>query len=218
MPIIDLSHRITNGMVTYPGLPAPEIDVHLGRVESRSRYAPGVEFHIGCLWMVGNTGTYLDTPFHRFPDGWDLSELDLALVTAVPGLLVEGAATGPTGVDAIAGLDVSGKAVLVRTGWDRHFGTEDYGGPDHPHLAEELGDALVAGGATLVGIDAVNVDGTATGERPIHTALLQAGIPIVEHLRGLDALDPSVPFTFTAVPAPVEGLGTFPVRAFATTG
>jgi kynurenine formamidase len=167
--------------------------------------------------MVGNTGTYLDTPFHRFADGWDLADLDLDLVAAVPGVVLDGSATGATGVDVASGVDVAGRAVLVRTGWDRHFGSEAYGDPEHPHLAVELAEALVADGAVLVGIDSVNIDGTTTGERPIHTALLGAGIPIVEHLRGLDALG-TAPFTFTAVPAPVRGFGTFPVRAFATVG
>jgi kynurenine formamidase len=215
MRLVDLSHPVVDGMVTYPGLPAPEITAHLTREASRERYAPGTEFHIGRICMVANTGTYLDTPFHRFADGWDLAELDLARVAAVPGLVVDGDPTGPTGLAAIAGLDVGGRAVLVRTGWSRRFGTDGYGDPSHPHLAVELAEALVAGGASVVGIDSLNIDATATGERPVHTALLRAGIPIVEHLRGLDQLGPE-PFTFTAVPAPVRGMGTFPVRAFAT--
>jgi arylformamidase len=215
MPTIDLSHPITDGMVTYPGLPGPELWDHLTREASRERYEGGAEFHIGGIRMVGNTGTYLDTPFHRFADGWDLADLDLELVAAVPGLVVDGSPTGSTGLDVLGGAEVTGRAVLVRTGWDVHFGTARYGEPDHPYLAEELADALVAGGARLVGIDSVNIDGTITGARPIHTRLLGAGIPIVEHLRGLELLG-TVPFTFTAVPAPVRGLGTFPVRAFAT--
>jgi kynurenine formamidase len=215
---VDLSHPITDGLVTYPGLPAPEIGAHLTREASRERYAPGYEFHIGKVCMVGNTGTYLDTPFHRFADGWDLADLDLAKVAAVPGVVVDGAAEGPTGVDALAGTEVAGRAVLVRTGWSAHFGTESYGDPRHPFLATELADLLVDRGAALVGIDSLNIDGTATGERPVHTALLRAGIPIVEHLRGLELLDAGAPFTFTAVPAPVRGCGTFPVRAYATVG
>lgn len=214
---IDLSHPIADGLVTYPGLPAASVGAHLTREASRERYAPGTEFHIGHVSMVGNTGTYLDTPFHRFEGGWDLADLDLGTVVDVPGLLVDGEPTGPTGTAVLDGLVVVGRAVLVRTGWSRLFGEPGYGDPSHPHLAAELADALVAGGASVVGIDSVNIDATATGERPVHTALLGAGIPIVEHLRGLDQLDPAVPFTFTAVPAPVRGLGTFPVRAFATT-
>jgi len=220
VPTIDLSHPISDGLVTYPGLPAPQIGAHLTREASRERYAPGFEFHIGSITMVGNTGTYLDTPFHRFADGWDLADLDLAKVAAVPAVVFDGAALGPTSVDVLANTDVGGRAVLVRTGWDRHFGTDAYGDPSHPFLATDLAEALVAAGAALVGIDSVNIDGTSTGERPVHTALLGAGIPIVEHLRGLDALGAPgvVPFTFTAVPAPVRGCGTFPVRAFATVG
>lgn len=215
--IVDLSHPITDGMVTYPGLPGPSIGAHLTREASRERYAPGTEFHIGCISMVGNTGTYLDTPFHRFADGWDLADLDLARVAGVPGLVVDGAPEGPTGADAIDGHDVAGRAVLVRTGWSARFGTDGYGDPSHPFLATELAEALAAGGAALVGIDSINIDGTVTGERPVHTVLLGAGVPVVEHLRGLDALG-ARPFTFTAVPAPVRGLGTFPVRAFAVVG
>lgn len=217
MATIDLSHPITDGMVTYPGLPAPELWDHLTREASREHYEGGAEFHIGGIRMVGNTGTYLDTPFHRFADGWDLADLHLDAVAAVPGLVLNGRPTGATGLDALGGADVAGRAVLVRTGWAVHFGSPRYGEPDHPHLAVELAEALATGGAVLVGIDSVNIDGTATGARPIHTRLLGAGIPIVEHLRGLEQLDDQ-PFTFTAVPAPVRGLGTFPVRAFATVG
>jgi arylformamidase len=213
---VDLSHPISDGMVTYPGLPAPSITDHVSREASRERYAPGTEFQIGCITMVANTGTYLDTPFHRFDDGWDLAGLDLAKVVDVPGLVLDGAASGPTGVEVLEGVDVSGRAVLVRTGWSSRFGDPSYGDPSHPFLSTALATALVDGGAALVGIDSVNIDGTATGDRPVHTALLRAGIPIVEHLRGLERLDASVPFTFTAVPPPVRGMGSFPVRAFAT--
>lgn len=211
---VDLSHTVEDGLVTYPGLPAASVGTHLSREESRTKYAEGYEFHIGCFTMVGNTGTYLDVPFHRYADGFDLAELDLASVVAVPGLVVDGAAEGPTGADAFAGLDVAGRAVLVRTGWSRLFGRDGYGDPTHPHLTGEAASALVDGGATLVGIDSVNIDGTAGGERPVHSILLAAGIPIVEHLTALDRLD--TPFTFTAVPVKVRDLGTFPVRAFAT--
>jgi kynurenine formamidase len=216
MALIDLSHPIVDGMVTYPGLPGPTIGAHLTREQSRERYAAGTEFHIGCIELVGNTGTYLDTPFHRFADGWDLADLALDAVVAVPALVLDGPRTGATPADVLQGREVVGRAVLVRTGWDRHFGTEAYGAIDHPFLATELADTLVELGASVVGIDSVNVDSTTTGERPVHTTLLGAGVPIVEHLRGLDQLDPAVACTFTAVPAPVRGLGTFPVRAFAT--
>jgi kynurenine formamidase len=211
---IDLSHPISDGMVTYPGLPGPALSDHLSRSASRGRYAPGYEFHIGRIDMVGNTGTYLDTPFHRFPDGHDLAGLDLSRVVGVPGLVVDGPETGTVGTDAFAGLDVAGKAVLVSTGWSQHWGTDRYGDPAHPGLDREAAEALAAGGAALVGIDSVNIDLTVTGERPVHTVLLGAGIPVVEHLTNLDRLPTT--FAFTAVPPAVEGLGTFPVRAFAT--
>jgi kynurenine formamidase len=212
---IDLSHPISDGLVTYPGLPGPSISDHLSREGSRGRYAEGTEFQIGRIDMIANTGTYLDTPFHRFADGWDLAALDLAKVAGVPGLVLDGPPTGPTDLDALGGREVAGRAVLVRTGWSVRFGTEAYGDPDHPHLSTALADALVAGGASLVGIDSVNIDATTTGERPVHTTLLRAGIPIVEHLRGLEQLGDE-PFAFTAVPPAVRGMGTFPVRAFAT--
>jgi kynurenine formamidase len=215
MTTIDLSHAIEDGMVTYPGLPAPHLELHLSREASRERYAPGYEFEIGGITLVGNTGTYLDTPLHRFADGWDLADLSIDAVANVPGLLLAGAATGPTGIEALGDEDVSGRAVLVHTGWDAHFRTERYGDTDHPFLSEELAQALADRGAALVGIDSVNIDGTADGARPIHTILLGAGIPIVEHLRGLDQLRGRA-FTFTAVPPPFRGLGTFSVRAFAT--
>jgi len=205
--LVDLSHVVADGLVTYPGLPAPQISDHLSRAASRERYAPGYEFQIGRIDMIANTGTYLDTPFHRFPDGHDLAELPLERVAGVPGIVLDGAS--PSVPD-----DVAGRAVLVRTGWDVHFGTERYGDPSHPFLATEIAEALVAGGAALVGIDSVNIDGTTTGERPVHTALLAAGIPIVEHLTNLAQL-PSSGFELFAVPVKVRGMGTFPVRAFA---
>lgn len=216
MAIVDLSHPITDGMVTYPGLPGPVISDHLSREASRDRYAPGYEFHIGHIAMVANTGTYLDTPFHRFADGHDLAGLDLGRVVDVPGVLLDatGAQAAPVGL--LDGLDVRGRAVLVHTGWDRHWGTPTYGDPSHAFVATDLAEALVAGGAAVVGIDSVNIDDTRTGERPVHTALLRAGIPIVEHLTGLGRLAGRT-FRFTAVPPAIAGMGTFPVRAYAVT-
>jgi arylformamidase len=214
---LDLSHPIRDGLVTYPGLPAPVITDHLSREASHSRYAPGYEFQIGRIDMIANTGTYLDTPFHRFPGGHDLAGLDLARVVDVPAVVVDGAAEGPIGSSTFTGLDLTGRAVLVRTGWSRHWATEAYGDSSHPGLDGGAAAALVAAGVALVGIDSVNMDLTTTGERPAHTALLDAGIPVVEHLTNLDRLPPSpAPFTFTAVPPAIEGMGTFPVRAFAT--
>jgi arylformamidase len=213
VPLADLSHTVTDGMITYPGLPGPAISDHLSREASRERYAPGTEFQIGRIDMVANTGTYLDTPAHRYPDGHDLAGLPLERVALVPGTVIDG--SGPAiGPDALEGAVLTGRAVLIRTGWDRHWVTESYGGGGHPYLTAEAADELVDAGAVLVGIDSVNIDATTTGERPVHSALLAAGIVIVEHLRGLDQL-PAGPFTFTAVPVKVAGMGTFPVRAFA---
>ncbi|HEX8804031.1 MAG TPA: cyclase family protein [Acidimicrobiales bacterium] len=216
--IVDLSHPFGHGTVTYPGLPGPVVSDHVSREASRERYAPGYEFHIGRIDMVANTGTYLDTPFHRYPDGHDLAGLDLAKVVGLPGTLVDGEGSGDGGIgpEALDGLDVAGRAVLFRTGWDRHWGTDAYGDPTHPYLATATAERLAEGGAALVGIDSVNIDGTRTGERPVHTVLLAAEIPVVEHLAGLDRLA-GRPFTFTAAPPAVVGLGTFPVRAFAVT-
>jgi kynurenine formamidase len=202
---VDLSHTVADGQVTYPGLPAPSISDHLSREASRERYAAGTEFQIGRIDMVANTGTYLDTPAHRFADGWDLSALPLERVAGVPGVVIDG--------DALPD-EVAGHAVLVRTGWDVHFGTARYGEAGHPFVSDALLDALLRADVALVGIDSVNIDDTRTGERPVHTALLEAGIPIVEHLTHLDAL-PHAAFDFFAVPVKVRGMGTFPVRAFA---
>lgn len=216
MPIIDLSHVIVDGMTTYPGLPGPTISDHLSRDDSRSRYAEGYEFQIGHIGMVSNTGTYLDTPFHRFADGHDLAGLDPARVTNVPGVLIDATGVQAAGPGLLDGLELAGRAVLFHTGWDRHWGTEMYGDPSHPYLSKATAELLVAGGAAVVGIDSVNIDDTAGGARPIHTILLGGGVPIVEHLCHLDRLV-GVAFTFTALPPAVEGMGTFPVRAVAVT-
>jgi len=212
--LIDLSHTIESGMVTYPGLPAPVITDHLSRTASRAVYAPGTEFHIGRIDMVGNTGTYIDSPFHRFESGRDVAALDLAGLAGLPGIVMRAGGRGRS-LDAalFAGLDVAGRAVLVHTGWDRHWRTPEYGS-GHPFLTEDAGVWLRDRGVALVGIDSLNIDDTAGGHRPVHTILLGAGIPIVEHMRGLHAL-PDSGFQFTAVPAPVRGMGSFPVRAYA---
>ena len=204
---------VRDGLVTYPGLPAPVITDHLSREASRATYAPGTEFQIARIDMVANTGTYLDTPFHRFPDGFDLADLPLDRVADLPGLCVS-VSDQEIRAEALNGLDVKGKAVLFATGWDRHWGTEQYGDTSHPFLSASAAELLVTGGAALVGIDSVNIDDTRGGGRAAHTALLAAGIPIVEHLTGLEALD-GVAFRFWALPAPVRGMGTFPVRAVA---
>jgi len=212
--IVDLSHVLEDGTVTYPGLPAPVISDHLSREASRQRYAPGYEFHIGRIDMVANTGTYLDTPFHRYPDGHDLAGLDPARVVGVPGLVVDAGEDQEISSTRLDGHDLAGHAVLFRTGWDRHWGTERYGEPDHPYLGVAAADRLAEGGAAVVGIDSVNIDGTRTGERPIHSVLLAAGVPIIEHLTGLDQIG-GRPFTLVAMPPAIRGMGTFPVRALA---
>jgi kynurenine formamidase len=214
--LIDCSHTIEDGMVTYPGLPGPRIGTHLSRVASRDHYSPGTEFHIGTIEMVANTGTYLDTPFHRFEDGYDLADLDLSRVADLPGVCIRSdqQAIPP---NLLAGINLEGRAVLFCTGWARHWGTDHYGEPSHPFLADATAEALIGGGAALVGIDSVNIDDTRTGARTVHTALLQAGIPIVEHLTGLDRLV-GEEFRFFAVPPKVREFGTFPVRAFALVG
>lgn len=200
-------------MTTYPGMPGPVITDYLSRADSRGHYDPGIEFNIGRIEMIANTGTYLDTPFHRFEDGFDLAGLPLEKVADLPGICLR--AAGPElGAEILERVDVAGRAVLLATGWDRHWRTEHYGDPDHPFVSAGLVDALVAGGAALVGIDSVNVDDTKGGGRPAHTGLLESGIPVVEHLTGLDQLVDSE-FRFYAVPAMVRGLGSFPVRAFA---
>lgn len=212
--LIELSHRITEGMRTYPGVPGPRLGVHLSREASREVYAPGTEFHIGSIELVANTGTYLDTPHHRYPDGPDLSGVPLEAIADLPGLVVRAEGSRSVGRDRFAGLDVRGMAVLIQTGWDRHFGTEEYF-HDHPYLEPSAAGWLADQGAALVGIDTLNIDDTPPrGERPAHTLLLGAGIPIVEHMTGLAAL-PDTGFRFHAAPPMVAGLGTFPVRAYA---
>jgi len=211
--LIDLSHPIEAGMTTYPGMPGPIITDYLSRADSRSRYDPGIEFSIGRIEMIANTGTYLDTPFHRFGSGFDLAGLPLEKVADLPGICVR--SPGPElGADVLYDVDVAGRAVLFVTGWDRHWRTERYGDASHPYVSAGLVDALVAGGAALVGIDSVNIDDTRGGGRPAHTGLLEAGIPVVEHLTGLDQLTDHE-FRFFAVPPLIQGLGSFPVRAFA---
>jgi kynurenine formamidase len=214
--LIDLSHTVEDGLITYKGLPAPIICDYLSREESRKIYAPGTEFHIGKIEMVANTGTYLDSPFHRFADGTDLAGLALEQLASLDGVLVripaeQGRAIGES---YFAGLDVRGKAVLVQTGWARHWKTDLYF-EGHSFLTEGAAQALKAGGATLVGIDSYNIDDTADLRRPVHTTLLGANILIVEHLCGLEQIPAGQPFKFFAVPVKVKNFGTFPVRAFA---
>ncbi len=215
---IDLSHEIVDGMVTHPGIPGPTISTFLTHEASAARYAPGTTFEIGRIDLVANTGTYLDTPAHRFAGRADLSDLDLATVVDLDAVLVDVRGRDARAIepDAFAGIQVAGRAVLVATGWDRHWGTDAYLS-DNPFLTEAAARHLVAAGAALIGIDFLNVDSLADPRRPAHTVILDAGIPLVEHLTGLDRLPPDG-FRFFAVPPRIRGMATFPVRAFALIG
>jgi kynurenine formamidase len=213
---IDLSHTVEHGMVTYPGLPAPVICDFLSREQSRAQYAPGTEFQIGMIELCANTGTYLDSPFHRYQDGIDLADLPLDRLADLDGVVIDvsGQVGRPVDRTQLLPYELGGKAVLVRTGWDRHWGTDAYF-HGHPFLTAAAAHHLVAEGAALVGIDSLNIDDTSSGERPVHSTLLASGIPICEHLTNLAAL-PIDDFRFSAVPVKVRGMGTFPVRAYAT--
>lgn len=212
--LVDLSHPIEHGMVTYPGLPGPVVSDFLGREASRGHYAEGTTFHIARVRMVANTGTYLDAPFHRFAHGKDVAALPLERLADLPGLVIDATGRGTTlDQDVFAGRDLAGRAVLIRTGWDAHWRTPRYG-EGHPHLARAAAEHLAGAGPALVGIDSLNIDDTNDGVRPAHTLLLSAGIPIVEHLTNLGSL-PAQGFRFHAVPAPFHGLGSFSVRAYA---
>lgn len=202
-------------MITYKGLPAPVVCDWLSREASRAMYAPGTEFQISKIEMVANTGTYLDSPYHRHATGKDLSELPLESLADLPCIVVRVDPAAGSAIDriALAPQDIAGHAVLFCTGWDRHWRTDAYY-EGHPYLTRRAAEALADAGAALVGIDSHNIDDTTLGERPVHTVLLGRDIPIVEHLCGLDAL-PATGSRFFAVPVKVKGCGTFPVRAFA---
>jgi arylformamidase len=213
--LIDCSHVVEDGLITYKGLPAPIICDYLSREESRKRYAEGTEFQIGKIEMVANTGTYIDSPFHRYEHGKDLSELPMTSIANLDGIVIRATQRDGRAInrDAFADIDVWGKAVLVHTSWDAGWKTDAYF-EGHPYLTADAAEFLVSAGAKLVGIDSYNIDNTDTGERPVHTILLGADIPIVEHLCGLGHV-PDTGFKFFAVPVKVKGMGTFPVRAFA---
>jgi kynurenine formamidase len=213
--LIDVSHAVEHGMITYKGLPAPVITDHLTREASSEIYAPGTQFQIGKIEMVANTGTYLDSPFHRYADGLDLSGLELASLANLDGVIVK-SASNAVSVEALAGFEVHGKAVLFHTGWDRHWRTDTYSNGQHPFVSADAAEHLARHGAALVGIDSYNIDDTKDRARPAHSILLRNNIPIVEHLCRLDLL-PNEGFKFFAVPVKVKGMGTFPVRAFALT-
>lgn len=215
MRLIDVSHTVESGMLTYKGLPAPVVCDYLSREASRKLYSAGTEFQIGHIEMVANTGTYVDSPFHRFANGRDLSELPLESLANLDCLVARIGPPGSRAIDTLpfATTDVRGKAVLIHTGWARHWRTEDYF-EGFPYLTGPLAQWLRDAGAVMVGIDSHNIDDTDTGERPVHSTLLGADIPIVEHLCGLEAV-PERGAKFFAVPVKVKGFGTFPVRAFA---
>jgi arylformamidase len=212
--LIDLSHTVEHDLVTYKGLPAPIICDYLSREASRERYTPGTEFQIGKIEMVGNTGTYLDSPFHRYANGIDLAGLRLEQLAGLPGVKVIARETQRIDASHFSVLkDIAGKAILVETGWSRHWKTEQYY-EGHPFLTEDAAQFVADAGVVLVGIDSLNIDGTQDGRRPVHSILLRRGILIVEHLTALDRL-PAAGFRFSAVPVKVKGFASFPVRAFA---
>lgn len=213
--LIDLSHSVEDGLVTYRGLPAPVICDYLTREASREHYAAGTEFHIGKIEMVANTGTYLDAPFHRYADGADLAELPLSSLANLNAVLLRATNRSERKIDAglFRNLNVRGRAVLIHTGWDAHWATDNYF-DGHPFITKDAAKLLADEGAALVGIDSLNIDDIDDGHRPAHSILLRSGIPIVEHLCNLQAL-PVGGFKFFAVPVKVKNFGTFPVRAFA---
>jgi kynurenine formamidase len=212
--LVDVSHVVEHGMITYKGLPAPIICDYLSREESRRHYAAGTEFHIGKIEMVANTGTYVDSPFHKYAVGKDLSELPLSSIANLEGLVVRVGNSNGQAIEAshFRNLDVKDKAVLVHTGWDAHWGSEQYF-EGHPFLTSEAAEYLADAGAKLVGIDSLNIDDILDLSRPVHSILLRSDIPIVEHLCNLGDL-PREGFKFFAVPVKVKAMGTFPVRAF----
>jgi arylformamidase len=215
--LIDVSHIVEDGLVTYPGLPAPLVCDFLSREASRTRYDEGTTFQIARIEMVANTGTYVDSPFHRFEHGLDLAGLELSRLANLEGVVVDATAMGPAiNPDLFAGLELHGKAVLVQTAWDKHWATPAYF-EGHPFLTRATAEFLREAGVVLVGIDSLNIDDTRDGSRPVHTILLGAGIPIVEHLCNLRAL-PASGFRFHAAPVRFRGVGSFPVRAYGIVG
>jgi len=217
MNLIDLSHTIHDGLVTYKGLPPPLICDFISREASKQVYADGTTFQIGTIELCSNTGTYLDSPWHRYEDGRDLSELELDSVAHLEGVKVHiGSERDVIDADAFEGIEVAGRAVLIQTDWSRHWNTEAYY-ENHPFLTEAAAVRLRDAGAKLVGIDTYNIDDVRGGERPVHSVLLGGEVLIVEHMTNLASV-PTSGFRFYAVPVKVRGMGTFPVRAFAQVG
>lgn len=213
--LIDVSHEIEAGMITYPGLPAPVVDDYLSREAARGVYAEGTTFQIGRIEMIANTGTYVDAPFHRFADGDDLADLPLESLADLEGVVIDAIQRTSRAIDVewFENLELTGRAVLIRTGWDVHWRTAQYG-EDAPFLTRRAAEFLVQAKTALVGIDSVNIDDKNDGARPAHTLLLGAGITVTEHLCNLDKL-PLTGFRFHCVPVKFRGVGTFPVRAYA---
>ena len=212
--LIDLSHEVEHGMITYKGLPASIICDFLSREDSKKNYAEGTQFQIGKIEMVANTGTYVDSPFHRFANGMDLSELPLESLVDLEGMVVHVQEYGRAiPAKAFEGVEVSGKALLIHTGWSRHWRTDQYF-EGHPFLTKEAAQLLADSNVAFVGIDTYNIDDTADGTRPAHAILLGNQIPICEHMCGLENL-PDHGFRFHAAPVKVKAFGTFPVRAYA---
>jgi kynurenine formamidase len=216
--LIDLSHLIEPGMITYKGLPGPIVCDYWSREASAALYEDGSSFQIGRIDMVANTGTYLDCPFHRYAEGADLAQVELGALADLAGLVVRKPYGQGLAIDAadVAGLSVRGMAVLFHTGWDAHWRTDAYF-ENHPYLTAAAARLLVQGGARLIGIDSHNIDDTRARARPVHTILLGAGVLICEHMTNLGSL-PEAGFRFSAVPPRIAGMGTFPVRAFAAIG
>ena len=211
--LIDVSHTVEDGLITYPGLPGPIVCDFLSREASKAHYDEGTSFQIGKIEMVANTGTYVDSPFHRYENGADLSQLELRRLANVEGLVIDARGRGRSlGIELVKGLNLRGKAVLVRTGWDVNWAKPSYF-DGHPFLTRAVADYLLGAGAAMVGIDSLNIDDIKDGSRPVHSILLGAGIPIVEHLCNLGAL-PQSGYRFHAVPVKFRGVGTFPVRAY----
>jgi len=213
---IDLSHTIDNGLITYKGLPAPIICDYLSREDSKKHYEEGTQFQIGKIEMVTNTGTYIDCPFHRFENGKDLSEVSLENFVDLDAITIDVPYTKTIEIteNHLKNYKIKNKAVLIYTGWDAHWNTDNYF-ENNPYLTKEAAEYLRDAGVKLVGIDSHNIDDTRGKSRPVHTTLLGAEILIVEHLCNLQSL-PHDGFTFSAVPPKFKGAGTFPVRAFAT--
>lgn len=214
MRYVDLSHTIFNGLQTYKGLPAPLICDYLSREASREHYEEGTTFSIGRVDMVGNTGTYMDCPFHRYEDGKDFTQFFLSDLADLPGVKVSVPFTETKAIrrQHLEDLELVGKAVLIETGWSKHWNTEQYY-VDHPFLSIDAAEYLRTNKVKLVGIDSYNIDDTRSNARPVHSILLGKNILIVEHMCQLH-LTPGSDFYFTAIPPKIKAMGSFPVRAF----